>query len=121
MWRFFFNEVVLHKKIPDGFGLNAELLLSEPPREGFIAQGRVLDLFHQDRNRLMRCWRPSLCAQRVTALLLCGANGALGTVVDESSLRFLALDLRMIGKGGKERTGIEPQQGTQLTGIKARL
>ena len=86
------------KQVLDRLGLNGQLLLSQSLAQGLVAQGRVLDLFDQDRNRFKRCWLPSLCAQRATALLLFGVNGPIGTVVDESTLRLLSLDLRMIGK-----------------------
>ena len=86
------------KQVLDRLGLNGQLLLFQSPAEGLVAQGRVLDLFDQNRNRFKRCWLPSLCAQRATALLLSGVNGPIGTVVDESSLRLLSLDLWMVGK-----------------------
>ena len=87
------------KQVLDRLGLNGQLLLFQSPAQGLVAQGRVLDLFDQNRDRFKRSWLPSLCAQRATALLLLsGVNGPIGTVVDESSLRLLSLDLRMIGE-----------------------
>lgn len=99
-----------NKQVLDRLGLNGQLLLSQPPAQGLVAQGRVLDLFDQDRNRFKRGWLPSMCAPRATALLLSGVNGPIGTVVDESTLRLLSLDLRMIGKGRKKRARVEPEQ-----------
>ena len=86
------------KQVLDRLGLNGQLLLFQSPAEGLVAQGRVLDLFDQNRNRFKRCCLPSLCDQRATTLLLSGVNGPIGTVVDESSLRLLSLVPRMIGK-----------------------
>ena len=98
MRRFFYCQSVLHKKGLDGFGINAELLFSQSQRERLAAQGRVLDFFYQDRNRLKRCWLPSLRTQHAAALLLLGINGLIGTIVNESPLSLLSFDLSMIGK-----------------------
>ena len=87
-----------NKQVLDRLGFHGQLLLFQSPAQGLVAQGRVLDLFDQNRNRFKCCWLPPVRVQIATALLLSGVNGPIGAVVDESSLRLLSLDLRMIGK-----------------------
>jgi hypothetical protein len=47
---------VANKQVLDRLGLNGQLLLFQSPAQGLVAQGRVLDLFDQNRNRFKRSW-----------------------------------------------------------------
>jgi hypothetical protein len=98
MWRFFLRQIVADKQVLDDFWLNGHILLSQSARYRLIAQGWVLDLFHQDRNRLG--WRrlPATCIQRPAALPLLAVNRFVRTEVNEASLGFLPPELRMPGK-----------------------
>ena len=70
MQRFFYRQIVTNKKVVDGLGLDRWILLSQSPTQRLVAQGRMLDLLHQNRNRFELRGLPPLCAQGTAALAL---------------------------------------------------
>jgi hypothetical protein len=108
------------KEVPDRFGFDQNLLLSQPPTQCLVTRGGPLDLLHQDRNRFGRRRLPTGGLQRAAMLPLCAVNSHVRAVVDKPALRFLPPDPRVGSKSGKERTGVQPHQGSQFAGVKTR-
>jgi len=80
----------------------------------------MLDRLHQDRDRFGGRRISAGGLRRVTALPLRSVNGGVHAVVDKPPLGLLPSEPWVGGKSREERTGVQPHQRAQLSGVKSR-